>query len=393
MGSIAKVLVDQGAKVTWLASTWSHQFKNKIANAGRYIVKEDYDIELLECGNYNRNISIGRILHHRKFGLKVTQFLASGSTKPDLVVCAYPIPSVAAAAAKYCSENAIPFALDIRDLWPDVLFDKLGKLESALAQPLLRRQISDVNYAIKHASLITAVSESYLSWAKLRDGKKIYNEDTQKNRFLYFPIGAEAIDMQDVSPAGELELLISKLSDKTIYSFLGSFGKSYNLEVIVSAAKYFSDKKITDIHFLIAGDGEQREFVEYSAKQLSNLSYCGWLDSQNTKAFLAISDVGLMPLQSLEGTFPNKPFQYMAAGLPIISSLAGEFADLVVNEKIGINFLQGKTTEFINAVEILRDPKVRQEMTENSLNLFRARFEQSVVYSKFGERLFELIQK
>lgn len=393
MGSIARALVDRGHKVTWLATTWSHQFKTEIANQGSYRVEKNYDVHLLDCGSYKKNLSFQRISHHRRFGAKTAQYLAELNTRPNLVVSAYPIPSAASAAARYCRKFKISFALDIRDLWPDVFVDKLSRFGALLAWPLINGQTHDLNYVLDNADLVTAVSEKYLAWAKDHAGSSHTDSDTGPDRFMYFPIGAEAIDLSQTSPKGEFAGLIAALQGKIFFSFLGSFGKSYDLGLIVDAARHFAEAGSDDVHFLVAGDGEQRTLIEDAASRLNNLTYCGWLDADNTRALLALSHVGIMPLQSVAGTFPNKPFQYMAAGLPIISSLTGDFADFVTREKIGINFDQGDMAGFIAALAQLRNTKTQQQMSARVKKIFKTRFEQSVIYSSFADALLELIDR
>ena len=380
MGSIAKALLARGHRVTWLATTWSHQFKSKIDDEGLKHVGERYDVQLLECGSYNKNISRARISHHAAYGRKVGEWLNEQSERPDLVLSAYPIPSVAASAANYCAKHNVPLIVDVRDLWPDVFIDKLGKLGSLLAWPLIRQQSKDLGTTLNVADDIIAVSQKYLQWS--RDHAPLDQRD--KKRFHHFPIGAEAIDRKGLKPSPAVKKRLDTLKDKTVYGFLGSFGKSYDLDLIVRAAEEFHAQGNEDIHFAIAGDGEQRAMIEEAEARLPNFSYLGWINADDTKAFLCACDVGVMPLQSVPGTFPNKPFQYMAADLPIISSLDGDFGRFVEEEKTGLNFKQGDGVGFIEAIRILSDAKLQSQMRARVGKVFTQRYEQSVVYGKLA---------
>jgi glycosyltransferase involved in cell wall biosynthesis len=378
MGSIATSLLGRGHKVTWLASTWSHQFKHQIAPEGTYPVATGYDVVLLECGQYKRNVSFARIAHHRAYGHAISRWLANTAEPFDAVVCAYPIPEAAAAAAQYCDKSDIPLILDVRDLWPDVFTDKLGGVGSLLAWPVITKQSRALGQALAISSAILAVSNNYLDWAKAHWNRLSAKRGTAI--FRHFPIGAGAIDStnygQKPPPTAKLDLP----SDRILFTFLGSFGKSYDLDLIVGAAQHFHSIGNKDVHFVLAGDGEQRGMIEAAVARLPNLHYLGWLQSDETVALMLESDVGIMPLQSVSGTFPNKPFQYMAASLPIISSLDGEFADFAENEKIGINFDQGNQQQFIDAVTALCDRDVRTAMVGNVKNVFATRFERSIIY-------------
>lgn len=386
LGSLATQLVAQGHHVTWLATTWSHQFKEQIDVAGVFNISDSYDVVLLECGSYKRNVSIDRIWHHRKFGKQIGQWLRQLEHRPDLILSAYPIPGAAASAANYARDHDVPFVLDIRDLWPDVFTDKLGKALSFLAKPLLAAQTRDLKFALSASSAVTAVSKKYLQWGVDNTPKNLRTE----KQFLFYPIGAQKNENSKDFEDPELNALFDGLSGKTIFAFLGSFGKSYDLDLIVKAAQSYSDRGNTDIHFCIAGDGEQRPLIENAAMSLENLSYLGWLNSKQTAVFLSLSDVGIMPLQSVSGTFPNKPFQYMAASLPIISSLEGEFADFLTEHEIGLNFDVGDKDAFVEAIGQLLQAKYRDQMKGRVKELFDNNFEQKVIYSKFVDTIESL---
>ena len=389
MGSLAAQLVSNGYQVTWLATTWSHQFKETIDDAGEYSVSNNYDIVLLECGSYQKNVSAERLRHHSKFAKRISTWLNQLETKPDLILSAYPIPSAAAAAACFAKENDIPFVLDIRDLWPDVFIDKLGKLLSYLATPVLAAQTRDLKTALSAAVAVTAVSQKYLQWG-IDNTPKNLDHDKQ---FLFYPIGAQKNNSSGDFGDSELNAQFDSISDKIIFAFLGSFGKSYDLNIIVETACRYDEIGQTDIHFCVAGDGEQRKIIEAAAKKLPNLSYLGWLTSDQTAAFLKWSDVGIMPLQSVSGTFPNKPFQYMAASLPIISSLEGEFANFLMEHQIGFNFKVGDQQGFMNGIDQLRKRNVRQSMQARVKALFEEKFEQQVIYSKFAQLIEYLVSE
>lgn len=387
MGSIAQSLIQRGFRITWLASTWSHQFKQYIDKEGLYAAGTDYNVQLLECGSYSQNISVQRILHHRRFAKKVSRWLNALSQKPDLILSSYPIPSTASAAAVYCQANHTPYILDIRDLWPDVFVDKLSLFGNLIALPIIMAQKRELRKALEVASTVTAVSEEYLAWARQHTSKT----QNARNHFVHFPLGAEAMTTQNTELTIKLEEKLAKTKGTVRFSFLGSFGKSYDLRLIIDTAIRLNEEGVDNVHFIIAGDGEQRSEIEMAADRLPNLTYCGWLDATNARALLLASDVGLMPLQSVKGTFPNKPFQYMAAGLPIISSLEGSFAKLVESEAIGYNFKRGDLDQFIHAVKLMLDSQNRSTLTKNVAYIFAQKYEQSVIYNKFADTIEETI--
>ncbi len=53
-------------------------------------------------------------------------------------------------------------------------------------------------------------------------------------------------------------------------------------------------------------------------RRLPNMSFTGWLNQQEIEGLLRLAHVGLVPCMSVGGTVPNKVFDYLAAGLPIV---------------------------------------------------------------------------
>lgn len=80
-------------------------------------------------------------------------------------------------------------------------------------------------------------------------------------------------------------------------------------------------------------------------------------------------------------SMPNKPYEYMAAGLPLLSSLPGELERLVAAEGIGLHYESSSAPQLAERVAWLADhPEERARMAGSSRMLFEARFRSDRVY-------------
>jgi len=109
-------------------------------------------------------------------------------------------------------------------------------------------------------------------------------------------------------------------------------------------------------------------------------------------AYMKIADVGLMILQDVPafyyGTSPNKFFDYLAAGLPVLNNYPGWIADLIHEHEIGIAIEPNSPAEFAFALEQLSNNKTRcAELGSNSLKLANEKFSREILTRDFVQFL------
>ena len=85
---------------------------------------------------------------------------------------------------------------------------------------------------------------------------------------------------------------------------------------------------------------------------------------------------------------PNKLFEYMAAGLPILSSLEGEGAEFIATHQVGFNYPPGDSDRLARIIARLADhPQERETAGANGRRLFLAEFEANIVYGNLATYL------
>ncbi len=382
-GLLAQELGRRGHNVVWWTSTFSHHLK-------QFIFEQDTRLELmpnvtllaLDVGRYQRNVSFARLRHHRRLGRRF-QKLAVSESKPDIIVSTLPIIDFPFEAAGFASSRDIPLLVDVRDPWPDVFVDKSPALLRPLVRWLTWTERRRAAHALKCAASLTAVSNGFLRWALGLAERR----QTRQDRVFYLGHSGFETAAPDSSQPSKM---LAQLDGKLVFTFVGTFGHSYEVELIARAAQYFGTHH-PDIAFVLVGDGHQREILHQKYAGLPNLFLTGWLDTPEIAALLAQSHVGLVPCRSLPDTVPNKPFEYMAADLPLLSSLQGEMAEMIETLGLGLSYRAGDLDGFIQVAErVWRDRPALARWSANSKKAFNEKFSAARIYPDFASHI-ELI--
>ena len=381
---VADRLVARGHEVRWWVNGFEHPKKRWVVReAGEVEVGPRFKLQVLLGREYHRNISMGRYLSNRAVAAQF-KAVAPHLPKPDLVVAALPCHRLAAEAVEFAAANGIPSAVDVRDLWPE-------SFARALPHPLLQRfgrrvlwrEFARARSALHEATAVTGSSGGFVEWAQSVGERR----DTARDRPFFLACAAR--------PPGPVEPPAPNTDSDPrpmTAAFLGSWGKSYELLVVLEAARRLQEQGRRDIRFVLAGDGLQGPEIRQRAASLDNVELPGWLDRWEIDRLLADADVGLTPCKSLVGTFPNKVFEYLSASLPVISSLEGEVATLIEENDLGFNYSTGDVDGLTRALNALADdPDRRRSMAANALSFFEVNGDAAVVYEHYSDWLEEMV--
>jgi glycosyltransferase involved in cell wall biosynthesis len=385
---LAEKLLERGHSILWWASAFEHQQKKMISDRDtNFRVSERYNIRVLRGCGYKKNLSLMRYIDHQIVAIKF-KLQSSRFPKPDLIVASMPDHSIAHEAAWYARKNNVQFIVDIRDLWPDIFLNRFKKIglykigKIAMILDFLR-----LNNLLKEAASLTAVSKGYLDWGL----SKIRRTENSRDKVFY--IGYK----KNGSEEGKSELnfkvpaLIQARKGQKIFLFMGTFGISYELELILRVAEKYQKSNRQDIYFMLVGIGEKYNVIRNMITRLNNVVIPGWINKNEIKKLLGAAYVGLVPCHSVIHTIPNKIFEYLSAGLPIISSLEGEMADLIERYQFGLNYSPGDLEGLYNCIEKLRlDVDLHKQMSKNAMDFYRNYGDADIIYANYARYIEEL---
>jgi glycosyltransferase involved in cell wall biosynthesis len=219
-----------------------------------------------------------------------------------------------------------PFLLEVRDLWPE-----FGVSMGVLKNPViiaLARWLEKFLYA--RATHILVNSPAYRDY--------MIAKGVPESKVTYIAYGTD-VDMFNPSIDGSSIRKELKLEDKFVVLYAGALGQANDLDTLLRAAERL--KKEERIRFVLFGDGKERARLESEAKSknLSNVIFAGTRPKKDMPLIVASADACLAILQDIpmfRTTYPNKVFDYMAAGRATVLVIDGVSRELIESSNGGV---------------------------------------------------------
>lgn len=391
MGVIARTLRARGHDITWWVSTFDHPYKRHRFEQDTTIeVEPGYRLKLLHGAGYRTNVSFRRMIDHWQIAQRF-RVHAAGEPKPDLIFTTIPTVELAAASSAIGVDRQVPVILDVRDLWPDVLLDALPDSLRSLGRVPLAPLTYQVRKALRTATGVTAVSPSYLRWGLNHAGRAAGPNDR------VIPLGYPEPPDGRPSPAEADALLRAMGVDqaKRLIWFIGMFGHYYDLTTVIQCARMLQNQGRHDLQFVFSGSGHRDAEWREAAKALDNVVFTGWVTATQISALQQAAWAGLAAyVPDAPQSLPNKLFEYMAGGLPVLSSLGEDARDLLTRHDCGITYEASDPADLARAIEqLLVDEGHHARMATNSRDAFDQHYSATHVYTELAEFLEGIAEK
>lgn len=169
--------------------------------------------------------------------------------------------------------------------------------------------------------------------------------------------------------------------------FCGAHGMANGLDAVLDAATVLKQQDRKDIHLVFIGDGQRKgELVQRAkAEGLDNCHFADPVSKHDIARWLAHADAGLMILADVPafqyGTSPNKFFDYIASGLPVLCNYPGWISDMLTEYKCGLSTSPGNAQAFADAlIQMVDNPKDQAMMASNARRLAETDFDRETLY-------------
>ncbi len=338
------------------------------------------NIQYLKGLGYKKDTSFKRLFHNKYIAKEFKKIATQRKLVPDIIITQIPCLELAEEVIKFAEKNKILSIVDIRDLWPDIYKRILPRKIKWIYKFLFFTEIYRLKYILRKSSEICAISKSYLSW-----GEKYSKRSIKEKNIFYIGYKKPKIENDKKIWGTFLKKKNVPLKKKYIL-FSGTFCESYDLSPIAEAAKIIKEKGYRDYHFLIAGEGTLPKDILEEIKNSSDISLLGWLNKKELNFCLNNSYAGLAPYsKGALMSLPNKFFEYLAYGLPIISSLESEMKVLIKEKKLGFNYYSQSAESLASAI-IKLDNNFKSKFSRNSiLKEFEDNFDGEKIYYEFAK--------
>lgn len=382
-GALAAILAERGHIVTWWTSSVDHFSKTQwVQQSGAHVVGKNLQLQFLHGCLYRRNVSLARYRNHRQIAREFLR-IASDRKPPDLILCSYPTIELSEAAVAYAGKRNIPIYLDIRDLWPDEILTKIPIPVKPLGRLALTPLYRAARRAMHGATGLIGISQTYLDWGLRLAGRNASLDDR------VIPLGYTGNLDQIVSgPAVERHLRETGVDPgKQICWFSGTFVGNIDLGTVIEAARQLLDHD--DIQFVFSGSGEREAEWRRQASGLGNIVFTGWIGSEELAWLSRVAWVGLAAYKpGATMSLPNKLFEYMSMGLPVLLSLDGEAERLVADQGIGDIYRAGDSGHLAALIKRRSDDaNWHTACSQRGRELFRSRFSPDTLYQYYADTL------
>lgn len=377
-GMLAHVLDSRGHEVSWWVSTFDHARRS-------HRQKRDYEqpfgqrgrIHALHSPGYGKVVSLRRIVDHVIWGLRFRKAIEL-QPRPDLILCSYPTIESAWVAVQYAKRAGIPAILDLRDMWPDALVEALPRPVRLAGRIALQPYYSLARDAVRGASGIVGITDEFLDWGLTMAGRVRGVNDAAFP--LAYPGSAVVTRPPKRAPGADfLVALVGSLN-----------GQRYEMDCVIEAARRLRADQ-PRVRFVVAGDGDNLQRYKSAAHDCPNMEFTGWLGAAELAKLLSSAAVGLVPYRNTPDfmmSVPNKAVEYLASGVPVLTSLRGTLPRVLDASRCGARFDASNPETLCAIIRDLRDDPARlQDMSVRAATLFRREFAAEVVYERFASHL------
>lgn len=391
-GLLARFLTAGGHDVTWWSSTLDHiRKRQRAAQSVGLDVEPGLKLILLHGKPYRRNVSIARVRNHVDIAREFER-LAPAEPRPDIILCSLPTLELADAATEFGQARAIPVVLDVRDLWPDIFVDLLPFVPAVLMRQLLRPMFGIARRACARATAITGVSPGFVRWGIRNTGRHA----TPLDRAFAMGYSSTPPDAAARATAGERWSRLGLGDGLLNVCYFGTMARQFELDTVILAARRLEEERCA-IRFILCGDGESRGKYEKLAAGLRSVVFPGWINQAEIWTLMRQCRLALAPYidsPNYAENLPNKPIEYLSAGLPIVSSMRGYLERLLAENRIGVTYRNGDAQALARSLsQLSRDPVALDAMSKNARELYEREFRAETVYPNLVHYLEEIARQ
>ena len=288
-----------------------------------------------------RGNGLDRVLNWASYTAAAT-IVGLAGRRPSVVYGSSPHLGAALAGLVVATVRRASFVVEVRDLWPQILVETGSLSERSVVYRTLKR-LELFLYA--HADRIVVLAEG--------SATALVAQGVPPERITFIPNGADPEAFDTATSRDDARRRYG--FDRFTLVYAGAHGPANGLDLVVDAASELA-RSGDEIDVVLVGDGiEKRRLVgRATALGLRNLRFLDPIPKSEVPELLRAADGGLHCLADVElfrsGVSPNKLYDYMAAGLPVLTNTGGDTAAMVEAAGSGVTVAPGEIAEGARAL-------------------------------------------
>lgn len=298
--------------------------------------------------------------------------------KPDLVWVPCFRQRDLAAASRWAKSHGVPLVFDPLISAYDKQVDERGKLDASSSHA--QRLLAWEQALFQRADKLVADTPAHADYFS-----QVLGVDRKSIAVIY--VGAEANLFKPQSSASDggnkpMEVL-----------FYGSFIPLQAPQVVIEAARLYQGPPVK---WVLLGQGPLRSMCEEAARDVASVTFEDWMAYEKLPARIHQADIllGVFGTTSKAGrVIPNKVFQSLACGKPVITRSANSYPDaLLAAENSGLVWVPaGDARSLADCVaNLAMHPDTLCLLSEGATHTSRQYFSESVVRHQLTEALADL---
>jgi len=378
----ARYLVERGHQVHMLTGEHARAGFDTASLPGRFLARlqvDGIDVLVVRVPYANQMGAASRLLSFATFAA-VSSAAAVLSDADVTFATSTPLTvGVPALVARFLRGR--PYAFEVRDIWPEMLVNAgLLKNRAVIATATFAEE-TFYRFARRVVGISRGISDRLAERGVPRD----------KLRVLY--TGVDLSLYEGVEPNREI-LRSLGLEGRFVAVYAGAHSFANDLTYVLDAAEALAgDPRVA---FLLVGDGRDRDalMADAARRGLANVVFLPALPKTELVALLKACDAGLMILKDVPdfvAAMPNKFYDYLAAGLPVVVNFPGELAGHLGEHDCGVEVPAGDPAALGRALLALAStPEAeRSARSRRARGLVEARFDRRALVDDLEQLLRE----
>lgn len=265
--------------------------------------------------------------------------------------------------------NGVPVTLDMAECYPELIkavwkFEPFKLANTLVRNPFLAETIEKLSLsAMDHIFVVVEESRKRLIQKGVLPSKITIVSNT--------PVMKRFTEASATFPG-----LLAGHQGKLILLYVGFLNFPRGVDTIVKAMSHIISVN-NQVYLLLIGTGTAEKYLKDLVLNLNLEKYVGfggWIENKYIPEYVASSDICIVPHYKCghwNNTIPNKLFDYMATGKPVLVSDVPPMKRIVGETKCGLVYENTNSHDLASKLSSLQDPELRRQLGLNGMTAVR----------------------